>query len=124
MTALVAEAEAKPNDSKLTAFEAKIEAGRALIKDDNRCAQCHKFHDVDPDAGAPDLTGYRSRQWTIDFVSNPSHERFYGDNNDRMPAYAKDPDNPRNNILTQREIELMVDWLRGVWYEPDQVAEE
>jgi ubiquinol-cytochrome c reductase cytochrome b subunit len=117
ITALVAEAGIESLDPANQQLQARLEQGRELLKDTERCAMCHKFYDENEDAYGPDLTGYRSRQWTIDFIKNPSHERFYGDNNDRMPAYGKDPDNPKNNILTQREIELMVDWLRGDWYE-------
>ena len=115
ITALVAEAGVEPHDPGDEKSQAMIEAGRELIRDENRCAQCHKFHDVDPEAGAPDLTGYRSRQWTIDFIANPSHERFYGDNNDRMPSYVANEENPASNILSQQELELVVDWLRGAW---------
>ena len=65
---------------------------------------------------APDLTGYGSRQWTIDFIRDPAHERFYGDNNDRMPAFEP-ADDPNQQILSPRNIELIVDWLRGDWPE-------
>ena len=64
------------------------------------------------------MTGYGSREWTIGIISNPAHKRFYGDGNDRMPAYAEDTNQPANNILRSREIELLTDWLRGDWYEP------
>ena len=37
-------------------------------------------------AAVPELTGFGSRAGLIDFISNPAHERFYGDRNDRMPA--------------------------------------
>ncbi len=117
ITALVAEAGIESLDPNNQQLQTQLEQGRALLKDTERCAMCHKFYDENEDAYGPDLTGYRSRQWTIDFIKNPAHERFYGESNDRMPAYGKDPDNPMNNILTQREIELMVDWLRGDWYE-------
>jgi ubiquinol-cytochrome c reductase cytochrome b subunit len=120
ITALVAEAGIETLDQDNQQLQTQLEQGRELLKDTERCAMCHKFYDENEDAYGPDLTGYRSRQWTIDFIKNPSHERFYGDNNDRMPAYGKHPDNPKNNILTQREIELMVDWLRGDWYERAQ----
>ena len=46
------------------------------------------------------------------FISDPSHARFYGERNDRMPAYGPD------KILTAAEIGLVTDWLRGEWYEP------
>ena len=80
ITALDAEANPNSADGADEKSLATIAAGRALIADTDRCAQCHKFHD-DGDIGSdiPDLTGYRSRQWLIDFISNPAHERFYGD---------------------------------------------
>jgi hypothetical protein len=56
----------------------------------------------------------------IDFVSDPGQERFYGKRNDGMPAYAKHPEESLENILTVREISLMVDWLRGDWYEAER----
>ena len=33
-----------------------------------------------------------------------------------MPAYAPS-DNPAQNQLSKRDIGLLVDWLRGEWYE-------
>jgi len=35
-----------------------------------------------------------------------------------MPAFGAD------NILKAEEIELLADWLRGEWYEPERVAAE
>ena len=119
VTALMAEADFAAVDPDDTNLQTKIAEGRELLKNDDRCAQCHKFHEDNEYASAPDLTGYRSRQWMIDFISNPANERFYGEYNDRMPAYAKNPDKPLDNILTQRDIELIVDWLRRDWYEPE-----
>jgi ubiquinol-cytochrome c reductase cytochrome b subunit len=85
------------------------------------CTDCHKFHDAGDVGLAPDLTGYMSRQWMIDFIRNPAHERFYSDNNDRMPAFAAH-DDPRLNQLDDKSIELIVDWLRGDWRRPAQAA--
>jgi len=45
-------------------------------------------------------------------ISDPSHPHFYGNRNDRMPAFGRD------RILDAREAGLLVDWLRGAWYEP------
>lgn len=85
-----------------------IEEGRVLLASENaRCTECHQFRKKDEDATAPDLTGYGSRQWLIEFISNPAHDRFYGRRNDRMPAYKEE------SILDQRSIELLADWLRG-----------
>ncbi|MGH7955931.1 MAG: c-type cytochrome, partial [Opitutaceae bacterium] len=89
-----------------------IEAGTgALVGDQMGCMDCHKFHDNGEDS-APDLTGYGSREWLIAFISNPEHERFYGDRNDRMPAYGEE------KSLSEQEIGLVADWLRGEWYQP------
>ena len=65
-----------------------VAAGAALIKDQAGCTNCHHFHDEGSLGSAPDLTGYGSREWLIGMISNPEHERFYGDKNDRMPAFA------------------------------------
>ena len=56
--------------------------------------------------------------WLVGIISNPAHQRFYGSENDRMPAYAEFPDEPAKNTLSAHDIGLLVDWLRGEWYEP------
>ncbi len=92
---------------------ALIDEGKTLIAGDAlRCTECHQFHKPDEDATAPDLTGYGSRDWLIDFISNPGHARFYGKRNDRMPAFGQD------KVLDDHAIGLIADWLRGDWYEP------
>jgi ubiquinol-cytochrome c reductase cytochrome b subunit len=95
-----------------------IAAGRELIVNEENCVMCHKFHDKGELGLAPDLTGYGSRAWLIGIISNPNHERFYPDTNDGMPAFAEHPGNSSENILSSESIELVVDWLRGDWYEP------
>jgi len=80
------------------------------------CFDCHKFHDQGALGDAPDLTGYGSLDWTTGIIANPAHTRFYRDTNDRMPAYAEE------EILSDRQIELIANWLRREWYEPE--AEE
>ena len=78
-----------------------------------RCTECHKFHEHDDDPVGPDLTGYGSRAWLMDFIADPAHTRFYGRRNDRMPRYGAD------QVLQPRQIELITDWLRGDWYSPE-----
>jgi ubiquinol-cytochrome c reductase cytochrome b subunit len=97
------------------AADKDITAGAKLIGEN--CAECHTFHGKGTHSG-PDLTGYGSREWLIGMISNPAHARFYGKSNDRMPAFVEWPDNPRKNILSQHDLELLVDWLREEWYEP------
>ena len=94
------------------ADEALIRQGVQYLTDDIGCIDCHAFGEPDPDVDGPDLTGYGSRQWIIDIVKNPEHEKFYPENNDRMPAFGV------KKILTDDEIGLIADWLRGDYLEP------
>lgn len=78
------------------------------------CLQCHALKAGDPDslgAGgispAPDLNGYASKGWLKDFLRNPGDKRFYGKKN-IMPAFDE-------SRLSQRELDLLVDWMRGEW---------
>jgi len=108
----------------------QIVQGQEVIRSQLKCTQCHGY---DGELGyAPDLTDYASRDWLIGIISNPEHERFYPDTNDRMPAFAKNASDPRSNLLTDREVGLIADWLRGDWFEagrerveyPEQEAAE
>lgn len=94
-----------------------IEAGRKVIVEEFACIDCHKFHDDGELGMAPDLTGYASADWLRAFISNPEHERFYPTTNDRMPAFAAS-DDPAANRLSPEELDILVAWLRGEWYEP------
>lgn len=108
------------------ADEKKLDEGRKLITggltdvlaNASSCTDCHKFHDSGELGSAPDLTGYMSREWLMDFIRNPAAERFYGDNNDRMPAFAPH-DDPKLNQLDNKSLGLIVDWLRGDWVRPE-----
>ncbi len=96
-----------------------ISGGLAEVLDSGMsCIDCHKYHEEGELGMAPDLTDYMSRLWMIDFIKNPSAERFYGENNDRMPAFAPH-DDPRMNQLDDQTIGLIVDWLRGDWAVPE-----
>jgi ubiquinol-cytochrome c reductase cytochrome b subunit len=99
-------------------LENRIAAGRDALLNEFACIDCHKFHDDGELGLAPDLTGYASREWLAAFIANPEHERFYPETNDRMPAFASNPDNPAANRLDPADLKLLVDWLRGEWYEP------
>ena len=134
-----ADASAKENGTIEAGNEALVDHA---FNDSQTCADCHRISGGDdPDAGAPDLTGYGSRQWLLDFISDPGKSRFYGDNNDRMPAFAVhgvnrspasrgealvDKAATKNRIPSRRDLELIVDWIRRDWYEPpeEEVAEE
>jgi ubiquinol-cytochrome c reductase cytochrome b subunit len=85
--------------------------GRDLIAGELGCTNCHKFHDQGELGSAPDLTGYGSREWLEAIVRNPGDDRFYGDRNDRMPAFAPRSLAGDHRLLTDRELRLLVDWL-------------
>jgi ubiquinol-cytochrome c reductase cytochrome b subunit len=85
---------------------ARIAEGGKLIGEDGlACTDCHQWRDET--SGRPDLNGWASRQWMIDLIHNPAHPRFYGKNNDRMPAYGE------KGELTPEQISMVVDWIRG-----------
>ncbi len=114
IAAVSAEA-ALPAQAELEAREAAlIGQGRELARDELSCTDCHQFGKPDEDATAPDLTGWASREWLIGLISNPAHPRFYGNRNDRMPAFAE------TGQLDAASIALMADWLRGDWYRPER----
>jgi ubiquinol-cytochrome c reductase cytochrome b subunit len=99
-------------------LEARVAAGRDAMINEFACIDCHKFQENGDLGQAPDLTGYASRAWLRAMISNPKHERFYPETNDRMPAFAES-DDPGANRLSPQELDLLVAWLRGEWYEPN-----
>lgn len=117
IAALSAEARLK-SQREADRDDALIESGtKALVGDVLGCMECHKFHDNgDDSAAAPELTGYASREWLLAFIGNPAHPRFFGERNDRMPAFGEEKQ------LTPQEIGLVADWLRGEWYETSHAA--
>ena len=111
ITALSAEAGLKSQQALDAVSTEAIKAGAVAMKDTFSCTDCHQFHSKDEDATAPNLTGYGSREWLASIISNPKHDRFYGEKNDRMPAFGEE------KILSPEAIGLLTDWLRGEWYE-------
>jgi quinol-cytochrome oxidoreductase complex cytochrome b subunit/mono/diheme cytochrome c family protein len=109
--ALSAEA-ALPSQAETDAAEASdIVEGRKLVGTHGvGCTDCHTYH-KEKGKGGPDLTGYGSREWLTGIISNPAHPRFYGKDNDRMPAFGE------QQRLTPGQIGMVVDWLRGDWYQ-------
>jgi ubiquinol-cytochrome c reductase cytochrome b subunit len=96
----------------------RVAAGREAMINEFTCIECHKLGDDGELGMAPDLTGYASREWLTAFISNPAHERFYPETNDRMPAFAPNGENPLANRLSAEDLSLLVSWLRGEWYQP------
>lgn len=66
---------------------------------------------------APTLTGYASKEWLKGFIANPAGEKYYGyGEKNAMPSFAE--------RLTERELDLLVDWMVGDYYMPPQLAGE
>ncbi len=110
LIALSAEAQLKLQRDMDKRDTALIAAGTVMLRDQKGCAECHSFHDAGK--GSPDLTGYGSREWLRAFIADPAHARFFGENNDRMPSYIPE------KSLSEKEIGLVADWLRGEWFVP------
>lgn len=97
------------------ADQAEIEQGRRLFgprTDETpglNCARCHVLGDVGREGKAPELTGWGSRAWILGILEDPTHEKYYGESNDRMPRFGAD------KILQPESLELLADWLRGEW---------
>ena len=109
--ALSAEAKLKSQAIIDSRDSARIALGVQYMRNtSDGCAQCHVFQDVGTDS--PELTGWGSREWMVAFVSDPTHARFFGRDNDRMPSFGTE------KSMTQKEIEMVVDWIRGEWYMP------
>ncbi len=92
------------------ADQAEIMEGTALVSSASAgCTECHEFQGVVERPLGPTLTGFGSNEWLTAFIRDASHPRFYGDRNDRMPAFGPE------EILSDEEIRLLVDWLREDW---------
>ena len=120
LMAVSAEAKLKAQTADDERDAALITEGGTLLTDVMKCTDCHQFHGkaAADDVVAPDLTGYGSRAWLVKFLTNPAHPEFYGERNDRMPAFGE------KGILTAEEIGLLADWLRGEWYVPASAKAE
>ncbi|MGC4006593.1 MAG: c-type cytochrome [Pirellulales bacterium] len=98
------------DDSKDAAL---IKQGLDLLSNSDHCAACHHVRGADnKDSGIPDLEHYASRDWTAAFIANPAHDRFYGADNDRMPAFAPNAGGDAGNQLSKHDIDLLARWLR------------
>ena len=118
--------ESNPEELKLVAKALAAEAGfekpdsaeavkgRAILKSNSAgCIDCHRFHEEGALGTAVDLTGYASTEWLTGIIAKPTTENYYADRNDRMPEFAADPKHPELNLLSPRELDLLVRWLRS-----------
>lgn len=97
---------------------ARIERGRdAVVSGFVNCTDCHVVEGFGEQEG-PELTGWGSRDWMLRMVHDPAHPTLYGEDNDRMPAFGAD------EILTERDMGLIVDWIREDWYRATDSQEQ
>jgi ubiquinol-cytochrome c reductase cytochrome b subunit len=109
--ALAAEAQPSHHVKLDDDLKERIAEGVQLIT--ANCTDCHRFHDEGELGSAPDLTEYGSREWLRGMIADPNQTRFYGDGrNDRMPAFQANPHDPAGNLLSNRELDLLINWLR------------
>lgn len=111
-------------ESKLTAPRAEKDGGfeglaPTAVSDMAflRCTECHAFYGTENDH-ACDLRGYMSKPWVAGIIADPTRTAYYGNNNDRMPAYRPESG---DKLLSEKEIELLTDWLHGEWYRAPKV---
>ena len=81
------------------------------------CTECHAFYGTENDH-ACDLRGYMSRDWIAGFIADPTAPKFYGDKNDRMPAYCP---TDGDALMTPEEVGMLADWLSGKWYRAPEI---
>lgn len=83
------------------------DGGWKLLVEEAGCLDCHSAGAGD--GLALDLSDYGTRQWMIDFISDPASNHFYGKSNDRMPSFSKEG----GDKLTMHQIETVVEWLQS-----------
>ncbi|MGF1580514.1 MAG: cytochrome bc complex cytochrome b subunit [Gemmataceae bacterium] len=69
-----------------TSWKGEDKVGFDLFKGKYDCTNCHAYEGVSDRKTAIDLTGYGSRQWFIELLRNPDHEKMFGADN-IMPAF-------------------------------------
>ncbi len=117
-TALSARAKLEYQKKLDAESEKVIAAGLELYKADRNGYSCASCHEPGNDYSAPVLDayekfdGYGSYEWLTEFIANPANTRFYGEGNDRMPAFAANRETDDKNLLTKKELDLLVRWLR------------
>jgi ubiquinol-cytochrome c reductase cytochrome b subunit len=107
-----------PFDAALVAAGKEIFKGGALKSGSlsSSCTDCHAMKaagDAESlsegsGAGYPTLTGYAGRDWLKSFLRDPGHADFYGDKNTMMVFDEK--------RLSEKELDLLVDWMVGNYY--------
>lgn len=108
IAALAAEgSESNSATGAVSQVDSFLEGRQLIASTEMRCTECHQFHKTDEEASGPDLTGWGSRDWISGIISDPTHARFYGKRNDRMPSFGN------QQVLDPHAIGLLAEWLRS-----------
>ena len=59
-----------------------------------------------------------SKKWIAGFIADPTDPKFYGNHNDRMPAYHPEVGDA---LMSAEEVEMIADWMHGDWYRAPEV---
>ena len=103
-----------PDDPQVQRGRAIFETGTLTGGTIGACVDCHAMHakgDEEPlsEDLYPILTGYGSRSWLYDFVTDP-HKQYAGEfGNNAMPAFG--------DQLSPHDLEMLVRWLTGEYYQ-------
>ena len=87
------------------------------------CTECHAMKPIGSSdslgdgagPGYPMLTGYGGKHWLKEFIKNPGADSFYGTDHNLMPAFGAE--------ISERDIDHIVNWITGEYYEPRQAFE-
>jgi ubiquinol-cytochrome c reductase cytochrome b subunit len=85
------------------AFDAKRLAEGAKLFRTRDCTDCHETSGKKA-GSAPNLGGYGSDEWLLEFLKKPTAPRFYLEKNNKMPAFA--------DKMTEAELKAVVVYLR------------
>lgn len=101
----------KPGDEAVKRGREVFASGKLAVGEfETKCSDCHALKPrgeettLGEGGTAPTLTGYAGAEWLREFLKNPGHAQFYGDNN-AMPAFGE--------RLSEKELDLLVRWMVG-----------
>ncbi|MBT6154309.1 MAG: DUF4405 domain-containing protein [Planctomycetaceae bacterium] len=105
-------------NKKLVEKGRKIATGEEFITAGKfaSCTDCHgtlgeTFEATGEGFGYPDIADYGSKPWLTAFINDPGTDQFYGEDNNKMPAFK--------GKISDRELDLLVRWMTGDYYETE-----
>lgn len=109
--------DAAPGDDRRVVRGREVfDTGKLAAGEIEACSGCHDLHvrgeeTIAFEGGYMPLTGYGGPKWLRAFIGDPA--TYYGEHN-IMPGFATQ--------LKPQEMDLLVRWLTGDYYQPEHVA--